>query len=55
MFDVLTAPRRGKSVLPDNFQFVVLDKKAINKLHSLGIDYQQDRIRGGQNIFDGNE
>ena len=37
---------RGRSVLPQNFQFIVLDKKAINKLHSLGIAYHQERIRG---------
>ena len=44
--DVLTVCR-GRSVLPRNFNFIVLDKKAIQKLHSLGIAYHQDRIRGG--------
>ena len=43
---------RGRSVLPVNFNFIVLDKKAITKLHSLGIDYQQERIRGGQNVVE---
>lgn len=38
---------RGRSVLPRNFEFIVLDKKAIIKLQNLGIPYHQDRIRGG--------
>jgi hypothetical protein len=32
--------------MPNNFNYIVLDKKAINKLHSLGIEYHQERIRG---------
>ena len=47
---------RGHSVLPENFNFIVLDKKAINKIHALGIPYEQDRIRGGgQNVLDVDE
>lgn len=33
--------------MPRNFEKIVLDKKAIVKLQSLGIVYHQDRIRGG--------
>lgn len=41
-------------MLPQNFNFIVLDKKAITKLHSLGIQYHQDRIRGGVvDVMDG--
>lgn len=46
---------RGRSVLPRNFDHIVLDKKAIEKLHSLGIDYQQGRLRGVNALVDGNE
>lgn len=37
---------RGRSVLPRNFDKIVLDRKAIVKLHELGIPYTQDRLRG---------
>ena len=40
--------------MPNNFNYIVLDKKAINKLHSLGIDYRQERIRG-QTVVEINE
>ena len=33
--------------LPENWEHVVLDKKAIDKLRDRGIRYHQDRIRGG--------
>ena len=45
---------RGRSNLPLNFNYIVLDKKAINKLHSLGLPYHQQRIRG-QNVVEINE
>lgn len=38
---------RARTALPANYEFIVLDKKAITKLHNLGIEYHQDRIRGG--------
>ena len=41
--------------MPQHFQFIVLDKKAINKLHSLGIPYEQDRIRSGGAVVEMNE
>lgn len=31
--------------LPPNFDKIALDKKAIEKLHSLGIPYEQPAIR----------
>ena len=52
MMECANFESRGRSVLPANFNFIVLDKKAITKLHSLGIEYQQDRIRGGQNVVE---
>jgi len=45
---------KGRSIMPNNFNYIVLDKKAINKLHSLGIDYRQERIRG-QTVVEINE
>lgn len=33
--------------LPQNWEHVILDKKAIEKLHERGIEYHQERVRGG--------
>lgn len=38
---------RGGLELPANWEKVVLDKKAIEKLVERGIAYYQERIRGG--------
>ncbi|KAK5128318.1 hypothetical protein LTR85_002985 [Meristemomyces frigidus] len=37
----------GQVRLPQNWEHVVLDKKAMDKLRDRGINYYQDRIRGG--------
>ncbi|KAK4547692.1 hypothetical protein LTR36_000649 [Oleoguttula mirabilis] len=37
----------GQVRLPENWEHVVLDKKAMDKLAARGINYYQDRIRGG--------
>lgn len=44
---LLTTDRlcRGNLPLPLNFEYIALDKKAIVKLRSLGIQYEQDAIR----------
>lgn len=36
---------RGRQELLRNFKYIVLDKKAIDKLLDAGIEYEQDRIR----------
>lgn len=36
---------RAQLPLPQNFEHIALDKKAIVKLHSLGIPYEQESIR----------
>jgi hypothetical protein len=36
---------RGVEGLPPNWEHVVLDKKMIVKLHNLGIEYRQERLR----------
>lgn len=36
---------RAQADLPSNFEFVPLNKIQIQKLHDLGIDYNQDRGR----------
>ncbi|KAF2487798.1 hypothetical protein BDY17DRAFT_289707 [Neohortaea acidophila] len=41
---------KGRQALPPGFDNIVLDKKAIDKLHSMGIPYEQDRIRGGAGV-----
>ena len=38
---------RGRVHLPENWEHIVLDKKAIEKIHSRGINYQQARMRSG--------
>jgi len=37
----------GRVHLPENWEHIVLDKKAIEKIHSRGINYQQARMRSG--------
>ena len=37
--------------LPRNWEKVILDKKAITKLHSRGIDYTQERVRAERRNF----
>lgn len=32
--------------MPENWEYVVLDKKAIDQIHARGIEYEQERIRG---------
>lgn len=41
----LTIIRRGYQPLPQNFDKIVLDKKAMDKLRNLGIPYEQPQIR----------
>lgn len=36
---------RNTEALPPNWEHVVLDKKMIDKLHKLNIDYRQERQR----------
>lgn len=42
--------RRGRSALPRNFEHIVLDKKAIDRLRTLGVPYHQERMRGGAEV-----
>ncbi|KAK3679121.1 hypothetical protein LTR37_021423 [Vermiconidia calcicola] len=40
----------GRSALPRNFEHIVLDKKAIDRLRTLGVPYHQERMRGGAEV-----
>ncbi|KAH9825522.1 SANT SWI3, ADA2, N-CoR and TFIIIB'' DNA-binding domains [Teratosphaeria destructans] len=42
----------GTVPLPENFENVILDRKAIDRLHAQGVPYQQDRIRNSGAEFE---
>ncbi|KAK5169659.1 uncharacterized protein LTR77_005636 [Saxophila tyrrhenica] len=46
---------RARQELPKNFNYIVLDRKAIDKLRRLGVEYEQPRIRGGRGVVDLNQ